>query len=255
MIGFFDSGVGGLSILQAVEHLLPTSSTVYLADTAHFPYGNKSEAEVQEISVAAVHVLLKYSPTVIVVACNTASTSALQTLRNKFPSLPIIGVVPAIKPATAVTTNRRVALLATERTLRSEAYHDLKTEFGHDITLIDQACPGWVELVEAGHVNDQQATQAVEQIIHPLVEQNVDTFVLGCTHYPFLRPLIERCVGTASHVLDSGEAVAQQVRKVLMQTSSGAHQRQQIFLTNGAEDTLSSFMRFVLGRSVTVDRI
>lgn len=252
MIGFFDSGVGGLSILQAVEELLPQHSTVYLADTAHFPYGTKDEGVIQDITVQAVKALLNYSPSVIVVACNTATTSALSELRRTFPSIPIIGVVPAIKPAVSVTRNHRIALMATERTLASTAYRQIKEEYGLGATIIDQPCGGWVELVEAGHIHDEQAEQAVQQVIELLKNQAVDTFVLGCTHYQFLRPLIQRYAGQGTTIIDSGQAVAQQVQRVLADQPDDAGHRQQIFLTTGTSDTLSSFMKNVLGRSVEV---
>lgn len=255
MIGFFDSGVGGLSILQDVVRLMPGFSTVYLSDTANFPYGQKSEVEVQTISGRAIEILMRYSPIAVVVACNTASTSALPQLRQQFPSMPIVGVVPALKPAAAVTTTGKIGLLATTRTLQSAAYQELKSAYAKGLTVIDQPCPGWVEMVEIGHVNDAAAEEAVDRIVTPLAKQGVDTYVLGCTHYPFLRSLIERYAGVGAHVIDSGLAVAQQLQRLIPTTPAVLESRQQLFLSTGAEDNVSKLMSVLLGHPVEVELV
>lgn len=252
MIALFDSGVGGLSILIEIQRLLPGESTVYLADTANFPYGQKSEDQVRNIALGAADVLMKYAPTALVVACNTASTVALPALRQRYPSLPIVGVVPALKPAVAATKSGTIALLATERTLGSEAYRQLKQEFASGRTIIDQPCPGWVELVETGHVSDEQAKTAVEAVIEPLQARGADTYVLGCTHYPFLSPLIQRAAGREATILDSGQAVAEQLQRVLPPSGSSSKNRKEYYLTSGTEDNLSTLAGELIGHRVDV---
>lgn len=215
MIGLFDSGVGGLSILQAIQKLRPKESIVYLADTANFPYGSKTPDEILRLSRANVERLLPDDPRVIVVACNTASTHVLAHLRMEYPDRVFVGVVPVLKTAAATTKTGVVAVLATAATIASPAYADLKQRFGHGLTIIDQACPGWVEMIERGDVDGPNAAEAVKKIVEPLLDQRVDVLALGCTHYPFLRPVLERIVAARAAILDSGGAVARQVDRLL----------------------------------------
>lgn len=253
MVGFFDSGVGGLSILQEVERLLPNLSTVYFSDSENFPYGTKNEDEVRILSLKAVDVLMKYRPAAIVVACNTASTSALTAIREHVSDIPVIGVVPALKPAVEQTKTKTVAVLATARTLVSDAYRELQRTFAAGITVIDQPCPGWVELVESGHADDAEADRAVREIVEPLVEKNIDAYVLGCTHYPFLRKLIERYAGAQAAVLDSGEAVAKQLLRVLPKKKEPQDPRREIFITSGEKNAFQKLASELLGRKITVE--
>lgn len=252
LVGFFDSGVGGLSVLQEVTRRVPHVSTVYLADTAHFPYGTKSENEIRTIATQAVERLLPYKPEIIVVACNTASTSALDHLRQQYPQVTFIGLVPAIKPAVAMSQTKKIAVLATTRTLASPAYHQLKLTHAAGVTVIDQACPGWVELVEAGHLDDAEAEQAVRDVVEPLARQNVDAYVLGCTHYPFLRSLIQHFGGNTAVVLDSGEAIARQLQRLQTPSANVDQPRSEIFLTSGDLQTFVQRASRLLGRTVTV---
>lgn len=227
MIALFDSGVGGLSVLLAIRRRLPLVDTVYLADTKNFPYGEKSTEDVRDFSLVAAAALMRYAPTVLVVACNTASTSALDAIRSQHPSTSIVGVVPAIKPAAHQYPDGPIAVLATERTLASRAYTELKAQYATDGGIIDQPCPGWVELVESGHVDDKQARIAVEAIVQPLIQRGVTTFVLGCTHYPWLRSVLASVAGPAAAVVDSGPAVAEQVERVVAsgQATEGGQER------------------------------
>lgn len=250
LVGLFDSGVGGLSILQEVERRLPNVSSVYLADTANFPYGTKTEEEVRDISVRAVERLLPYKPNAMVVACNTASTSALPHLREQFPDLPFVGVVPALKPATAISQTKKIAVLATARTLASTAYGELKRDFASGVTIVDQACPGWVELVEQGHLHDPEVDQAVRDVVEPLARHGVDTYVLGCTHYPFLHSLIQHYAGNMASVLDSGEAVARQLERVVPNIASGSPSR--TILTTGSVEHLQRFLNRVMNWDTVV---
>lgn len=251
MIGFFDSGVGGLSILHEVRMMWPAAPMVYLADTANFPYGTKSETDVCILSLTAVDILSRYHPSAIVVACNTASTSALPVLREKYGDVPIIGVVPAIKPAIAKSKTKKVAVLATAATLASITYAELKKTLVIDgAAVIDQACPGWVELVEAGRVDDAQVIMAVNQVVKPLADRQVDTYVLGCTHYPWLRPLIEQAAGPASLVIDSGPAVAKQLARVVKNPETNRGDARETFLCTGETANFNQVATKLLGRRV-----
>jgi len=213
-VGVFDSGVGGLSILREIRQQLPAEDLVYFADTANCPYGSKTKPELQTLAVRIAGFLLDRGAKLIVVACNTASVAALATLRATFP-VPFVGVVPAVKPAALATRTRRVAVLATPATFQGEMFDDLVRSFAADVQVIRQVCPGLVELVERGAVDGPEVRRLLERYLRPALEASVDTVVLGCTHYPFLRPVVEDIVGPGVGVLDSGEAVARQVGRVL----------------------------------------
>lgn len=254
MIGFFDSGVGGLSVLSQVQALVPNENLVYLADTKNFPYGPKSVEDVCTFSVAAAKRLMEFNPTAMVVACNTASTSALPRLRQEFPEVPIIGVVPAIKPATMLTKTGVVAVLATTATLASQSYRDLQQHYSRQATILTQACPGWVEMVEHGQVAGLTVQKEVEKIVKPLLEQQADVLVLGCTHYPFLRAVLESVVGLRVTIIDSGIAVAHQVEKVIKNSPrSGSDESGQVrYLCTGPAENFKQVASALLGQTITV---
>jgi glutamate racemase len=257
MIALFDSGVGGLSILRAVGAVLPDEPTAYLADTANFPYGTKSEPEIDRCAVAAAGILMRWHPDVVVVACNSASTSALASLRHTYPEVPFVGVVPAIKPAAARTRTGTVAVLATARTLESDAYRDLKGAWAGQARVIDRPCPGWVEIVERGEIGGAATREAVDHVIRPALEQGADVFVLGCTHYPFLDPVIQEVAGPEVSILDSGEAVARQVRRVLAarRPGSGSAAAGHQYLTTGDPDALRAVAERLMGARIDVSKI
>lgn len=213
-IGIFDSGVGGLSIAMAVQRLLPHEAIVYFADTAHFPYGSRSEEDVRALACAATEELLAHGAKLVVVACNTASSVALTLLRQRY-AIPFVGVVPGVKPATEATGNRRVAVLATEATFQTSVFAELVQQFAEGVGVTCQVCPDLVALVECGEAAGPEAERRLHQYIDPLVAAGVDTLVLGCTHYAFLREAIQRVAGPEVRVIDTAPAVAQQVQRVL----------------------------------------
>ena len=213
-IGVFDSGVGGLSVLREIRRQLPAENSIYLADTANCPYGSKSKAELQALALRNAEFLLEQGAKLVVVACNTASVAALPALRATF-AVPFVGLVPAVKPAALATRTRRVAVLATPATFQGEMFADLVRDFAADVEVIQQVCPGLVELVERGVTDGPEARALLERYLQPALDASVDAIVLGCTHYPFLRPVIEEIAGPRVRVLDSGEAVARQVCRVL----------------------------------------
>jgi glutamate racemase len=213
-IGVFDSGVGGLSVAREIRRRLPAERILYFADTAFCPYGGRPLDEIRERSIDVVGELVRRGAKLVVVACNTASGAALEALREFFP-IPIVGLEPAVKPATQRSRNRRVGVLATEATLRTERFHRLVQTYGVEAEVVPKACPELVDLVEAGETEGDDVEQYLAETLAPLIHAGVDTVVLGCTHYPFLRGAIGRVMGPEVEILDSGEAVARQVERVL----------------------------------------
>jgi glutamate racemase len=213
-VGVFDSGVGGLSVAMKLRELLPSEDLVYLADHAFCPYGGRPLEEIRARSLAVSRFLISKGAKVIVVACNSASAAALETLRAEL-RVPIVGMEPAVKPAAAATRVGRVGVMATEATLSAERFDRLMASYAVEVDVVSQACPGLVELVERGVVDGDEARSAVEPFVAPLRQAGVDTVVLGCTHYPFLRAVIQERMGDEVRVLDTGEAVARQTARVL----------------------------------------
>jgi glutamate racemase len=213
-IGVFDSGVGGLSVLSEIRRELPGENLLYVADSAHAPYGNKSREMIQARSVAIVEFLLSRNAKAIVVACNTATSAAVETLRARF-SVPIVAMEPAVKPAAESTKSGVIGVLATSGTLGSENFARLHERFGAQADILVQPCPGLVELVEAGNLTGENTRALLEKYLVPLLEQRADNIVLGCTHYPFLTPLIREMAGPAVAILNPAPAVARELRRRL----------------------------------------
>lgn len=233
-IGVLDSGMGGLSVAREIRHLWPGEDILYFADTAHCPYGSRSKDEIRVLAREIVRVLVERGAKLVVVACNTISVASLADLRQSF-TIPFVGIVPAVKPAAAATRARRVGVLATPATFQTEIFDGLVSTFATDVEVHRQICPGWVELVEAGEVAGPTAEALVRERVEPLLAASVDTLVLGCTHYPFLRALVERVAGPAVTVLDTGKPVARQVGRVL-----ASHQLANSRLAGGRFDCLTT---------------
>jgi len=213
-IGVFDSGIGGLSVLTHIRRLLPAESLLYVADTGHLPYGSKSPDVVLRRSVAISRFLVAQGAKAIVVACNTATAAAVAELRRRF-ALPVIGVEPGLKPGISLSRGGVVGVLATEGTLGSEKFQRLISIHGQQRQVIVQPCPGWVEQVESGAFDSAETRELVDSTIAPLRRRGADTLVLGCTHYPFLRPLIEELAGPAVQIVDTGPAIARELQRRL----------------------------------------
>lgn len=214
-IAVFDSGVGGLTVWREIVCLAPHEDTLYLADQAHVPYGSRSLAEVREFSKSIARFLLDHGAKIIVVACNTASAAALYALRSSFPQVPFVGMEPAVKPAVERTSSGVVAVIATKATFQGELFASLLERYAHDVEVLTQVCPGLVEAVEAGGLDTPETEALLRSCLTPLLDAGVDQLVLGCTHYPFLRPTIEGIVGANVSVIDPAPAVARQTRSVL----------------------------------------
>ena len=213
-IGVFDSGVGGLSVLREIRQELPHEDLLYVADSGHAPYGDKPMEVIEARSVAITEFLLEQGAKAVVGACNTATGAAARVLRTRY-SVPIVAMEPAVKPAVARTRSGVVGVLATRRTLESHNFSLLMERVGAGAEVVLQPCPGLVERVEAGDLDGDYTSALLADYLQPLFERGVDTLVLGCTHYPHLIPLIGRLAGPDVAVLDSGAAVARQVRRRL----------------------------------------
>ncbi len=214
-IGVFDSGVGGLSVLRAMRKQMPNESIIYFGDQVHVPYGPRSMEEIQKFSEGITRFLLERNAKLIVVACNTASAAALKYLRGRFPDIPFVGMEPAVKPAAESTKTGKVGVLATPATFQGALYASVVERFGAGVELFQHTCPGLVNQIENGELDSQATRTILENALRPMLEKNIDTVVLGCTHYPFVIPLIQKIVGENVRVIDPAPAVARQVNRLL----------------------------------------
>lgn len=214
-IGIFDSGVGGLSVLRAIRDQLPDENFIYIADQTHVPYGPRPKTEVERLSQGIVRFLVNREAKLVVVACNTASAAALKKLRAIYPTLPFVGMEPAVKPAAEETNSGVVGVLATPATFQGELYHSTVERFAQGVTVLQHTCPGLVHQIEMGRVADTETKEILERALIPMLEKGVDKVVMGCTHYPFVIPLIKEIVGAEIEVIDPAPAVARQVGRLL----------------------------------------
>ena len=214
-VGFFDSGLGGLCILDAFKALCPHESTIYIADSKNCPYGNKPAAEIVKLAESNTRRLLRRGCKMVVVACNTATAAAIDFLRERHPEVPFIGIEPAVKPAALRSKTGVVGVLATAGTFGGRLYNETKAKFAKDVTVIATVADEFVELVERKEISGAAAERVVRARIEPLLKAGCDKIVLGCTHFPHLKPLIEKiCYGRAE-VIDPSDAVARQAKRVL----------------------------------------
>jgi glutamate racemase len=213
-IGIFDSGVGGTSIWKEIQQLLPNENTIYLADSKHAPYGHKSKDEIINLSIKNTEYLLNKNCKLIVVACNTATTNAISYLREKY-EVPFIGIEPAIKPASLNTTTKNIGILATKGTLNSQLFATTSNKLNDEINIIEQVGEGLVELIEDNQLHSLKMTNLLEKHLSVFLEFNIDYLVLGCTHYPYLIPQIQKIIGNNIKIIDSGQAVARQTKRIL----------------------------------------
>jgi len=261
-IGIFDSGVGGLSVLRAIHHLLPAEELLYLADQAHVPYGPRPLEEVRGFAHAITQFLIRKQAKLIVVACNAASAAALHYLRREFPDIPFVGMEPAVKPAAEHTQSGRVGVLATPVTFQGELYASVVERFANGVEIFPATCPGLVEQIEAGAPNSSATRTILETALQPMLAQGIDTVVLGCTHYPFVIPLIQEIVGPGVRVIDPAPAVAQQVQRVLANRqalnppASGLPFQQTVrLLTTGNPTNLERLLPLYLNETSPVEQL
>lgn len=241
-IGIFDSGIGGTSIWAEIHQLLPDEKTIYLADSKNAPYGQKSKAEIIALSCKNTELLLKMDCKLIVVACNTATTNAIQDLRAKY-NVPFIGIEPAIKPAATHSKTQTIGILATQGTLNSELFNKNVEKF-NNTKIIEQVGHGLVPLIEKGEINSPEMTTLLKSYLLPMIEANIDYLVLGCSHYPYLIPQIKTILPAHIQIIDSGEAVARQTQNVLKEKVglSNLKNREPLFYTNSDPKVLSEIL-------------
>jgi glutamate racemase len=213
-IAVFDSGVGGISVLKHIHALLPNEELLYVADSKYAPYGNKTPAEIQSRCFEIADFLIAKQAKALVVACNTATAAAIDAMREKY-DLPIIGMEPAVKPAAEASRNGIIGVLATTGTLKSAQFAGLLESYGRNVKVVTQACVGLVECIERGELDAANTKMLIEQYCSPLLAEGADTIVLGCTHYPFVRHVIEQVVGADVALIDTGAAVAKQLKRQL----------------------------------------
>ena len=250
-IGLFDSGIGGTSIWRAIHELMPNENTIYLADSKNAPYGQKTKEEIIALCEKNTELLLEMNCKIIVVACNTATTNAINELRAKY-NVPFIGIEPAIKPAANNSKTQTIGILATKGTLNSALFSDVVKSYTNT-KIIEQIGYGLVELIEEGEIDSPKMNHLLEEYLQPMVNANIDYLVLGCSHYPYLIPQIKKLIPASIQIIDSGEAVARQTKKVLLEKVgfNSDTNCKQLFLTNGNPIVLDA----VLGGKYSVNKI
>lgn len=259
-IGVFDSGVGGLSVLHHIRQTLPGDKLIYVADSAHVPYGDKSSHYIEQRSLALTRFLISQGCDAIVIACNTATAAAAATLRREF-SIPIIGMEPAVKPAVSATKSGVVGVLATIGTLESARFAALLGRYAGEVKIVTQGCPGLVEQVESGDLHSIRTRELVERYTAPLLAHGADTLILGCTHYPFLASLIREIIGDNITLIDTGAAVARHLKSRLQtelperQTGRVETRPTEQFFTSGDESHASHIMSLLWGETMEVQRL
>ncbi len=267
-VGIFDSGVGGLSVIRSIWAELPDEDLLFLADQAHVPYGPRPLEEVRQFAKEITRFLLDQGVKLVVVACNAASAAALQYIRQTFPQTIFVGMEPAVKPAVERSQSKVVAVLATPATFQGQLYASLVDRFAAGTRLLQHTCPGLVAQIEAGDLDGPTTRKILEEALHPMLAQGADTVVLGCTHYPFVIPLIQQIVGPDVRVIDPAPAVARQVGRVL-EAQNLCHLSPNIdspafektpytrtrFLTTGAAPRLQTALSHLLDVEATTARI
>lgn len=243
-IGLFDSGIGGTSIWKEIHKILPNENTIYLADSKNAPYGQKSKKQIIELCYKNTELLLENNCKLIVVACNTATTNAIKELRAKY-KVPFIGIEPAIKPAANLSQTKTIGILATQGTLNSALFHKNVANF-KNITVVEQVGHGLVSLIENGEINSTEMFNLLSSYLNPMIEKNIDYLVLGCSHYPYLIPLIKKILPKKIKIIDSGQAVAKQTNKILDELvgyRENIEKSTQLFYTNATPEVLKSILK------------
>lgn len=257
-IGIFDSGVGGLSVYRAIRQMLPNEALIYLADQAHVPYGSRSLAEVRSFTEGIARYMIGQQAKMIVVACNAASAAALHHLRQVFPARPFVGMEPAVKPAAEQTRSGVVGVLATPATFQGALYTSVVERFANGVTLLTHTCPGLVAQIESGHLDTPATRVILEGALRPMLAEGIDTVVLGCTHYPFVIPLIQEISGPAVRVIDPAPAIARQATRVLALqglTNVSGQPGPARFLTTGEPAHLEALLPRLIGLNAPVRRL
>jgi len=255
LIGVFDSGVGGLSVLREIRRLLPTADLVYLADQARAPYGERSLEQVRTYTEEIAAYLIARGAAPVVAACNTASAAALRRLRERWPQVPFVGMEPAVKPAATLTATGIIGVLATEATFQGELFADLVARYGDGVQVLTRACPGLAARIEDIAPDDPETADLLAGHALPLVAQGADVLVLGCTHYSFLQKGLAERVGPGVTIVDPAEAVARRVAAVAEDAGTAAEGGSTTYLTTGDPKRLATQVARLLGDKVKTARV
>ena len=250
-IGVFDSGVGGLSLLRELQSLLPNEDFIYISDNTYAPYGALSPVDIRKRSQALTQWLCEQSCKLIVVACNTATTNAIESLRKTYP-IPFVGIEPAIKPAALQTKTGVVGVLATKGTLSSGLFHETSSAYGEGVRILEKEGKHLVEMIESGMLESDEIEQLLQSYTKPMIEKGADHLVLGCTHYPFLIPILNRTLPKHIKIVDCNGAVAKQVERVLNKKHLGCMTQRLGNTTYFCTGNSQAMVRFVSPDDVNV---
>jgi glutamate racemase len=254
-IGVFDSGVGGVSVLKEIHKQLPNEQLIYIADSAYAPYGDKDASTILQRCRRITQFLLQQDIKALVIACNTATAVAAESLRAEFQHIDIIGLEPAIKPAVKLTQTGTIGILATDQTIKSARLARLINDYAHNVTVEKQACPGLVEQVEAGLFESKQTRKLLKYYLQPMLEKGIDTLVLGCTHYPFLLSLIKQVTQGSVKILETSVPVTQQLQRVLLKNTLLCQKSQghiQFFSSCGKSKKHQKSMRMLCQKKIII---
>lgn len=253
-IAVIDSGVGGISVLRELLRVMPNEKYIYFADSKNAPYGTKSKCEVLELMLENTDRLLSLGAKAIVVACNTATSAAVRAMREKYPSLPIVGIEPAIKPAVQVCENPTVAVMATPLTLAEEKFHTLSGRFADEAEIIPLPCPGLMEIIEDGHTDGEIVDTYLNKTFSSLGGKTPDAVVLGCTHYPFVRGAVQKYFGEKTRIFDGGEGTAKEAKRRIieagLENTSTANTPEIEFISTNGDERVTALCRKLLDTDI-----
>lgn len=258
-IGIFDSGLGGLTVWRRIKKILPNEQLIYLADSGNCPYGPKPEEEIKRLAIACTDFLIDKGCKIIVVACNTATSAAISHLREKY-AIPFVGMEPAIKPAARLSKTGSVGILATAGTLNGELYKQTQQRYANHVKIQLQIGTGLVQLVEKGETDTPEAAALLKSYLEPMLEANIDQLVLGCSHYPFFKPLLKTLTLGKVRIVEPSKAIARQTRRVLLLNKLLANPKEENrltdeFYTTGSTELMNQFLSKVLRLEAKVDAV
>ena len=257
-IGVFDSGIGGVSVLREIRRQLPAEELIYVGDSVHLPYGEKSLEEIRRYTEAVVRYLVEQGCKAVVIACNTASAAALGHVRAVFPQLPIVGMEPAVKPAAEHTRSGVVGVIATTATFQGELFASVVERFAGNVNVLKQPCPGLVQQIEAGELESPATEEMLRGWLGPMLAAGMDELVLGCTHYPFVLPLLRRICGPEVNVIDPAPAVARQTQRVLANANllnAAQTPGTLAYFTTGSPDVFAQTLQKLTGETAAIGQL
>ena len=248
-IGIFDSGIGGLSILKEIKNLLPQENLLYIADSKNCPYGGKNPEEVYTLAQRQISYLVEHNVKLIVVACNTVTVSCIDKLRSDFPSVPIIGIVPVVKKASEISKLKRIGILSTSTTSKSEYQADLISKYASDCEVVSVGTDELVPSIENGTTNSLDFVEILKKVLKPFKDTQIDALALGCSHFPLVKDKIRAIIGSDVYILDSGGAVARQVKRVLEKENilSTVLTPEYTYVTTGDSDSFKMLVEQITG--------